>query len=112
VLLVEGREAREAIGELLELLGYEVATAARASDALRTGSAADVVVTGEELPDGTGAQLLAGLRARRGWRGVPVILLSGAETCPDGANGFAARLTKPLSIYDLDRALQRAVESS
>jgi two-component system, LuxR family, response regulator FixJ len=62
---------------VLKSLGYEVATAASAEEALEiAGSrAVDLVVTDFRMPEMDGKQLIAALRAR-GFQ-MPVILLSG-----------------------------------
>jgi CheY-like chemotaxis protein len=111
VLLVEDYDdARETIAELLEVLGYRVTAVPSLAAAQAVRTAPDVIVSDVHLPDGSGCDLIRGLRSRAGWEDVPAIALSGyddPEDLDDAAYaGFLRYLVKPVAIYELDRALQ------
>jgi PAS domain S-box-containing protein len=110
VLLVEDHEAsRQALAQLLAKRRIEVVQAASAGEALDLASqgGVDLVISDIGLPDGSGYDVMRAIKARLG---APGIALSGYGTEQDIAlsrdAGFAAHLTKPVRIGDLDRALQ------
>ncbi|MCC2668643.1 MAG: Response regulator receiver domain [Armatimonadetes bacterium] len=111
VLLIEGRdEAREILGELLEALGYDVATAPDASGAWNAATAPAAVVVDLALPGGAAVELLQALRSQPGWESVRGIGLCPREDAAVARRateaGYAAVLTKPISIWALHAALQ------
>lgn len=111
VLLVERRaETREMLGELLEALGYDVATASDAARARGSVSVPEAVVVDLSLPEGTAFGLLRELRAQPGWeavRGIALCSREDAEQCLRAQEaGYTAVLAKPISIWALHAALQ------
>jgi CheY-like chemotaxis protein len=109
LLLVEDHVAtRQSLMRLLQRRGYEVESAGSVAQArdLAARSSFDLVVSDIGLPDGTGYELMAGLRDQAGLRG---IALSGYGMETDVAlsreAGFVTHLTKPVSVQALDEAL-------
>ncbi len=117
ILLVEDHtDTREAIAELLRLYGHTIETA----DSVATAVAAvmaddgrclfDLVISDLGLPDGSGLDLIREIHARCGDE-VKAICLSGYGMEEDMRKsreaGFLAHLTKPVSLQELEAALQR-----
>jgi signal transduction histidine kinase len=109
LLLVEDHVAtRQSLMRLLQRRGYEVESAGSLAQArdLAARKAFDLVLSDIGLPDGSGYDLMAGLRDQAGLRG---IALSGYGMDTDIAlsreAGFVAHLTKPVSVQALDEAL-------
>jgi cyclic di-GMP phosphodiesterase len=105
---------REVIEAMLSGSGYEVVTAATASEALELFSdeSIRVVITDVFMPDGSGLELLETMRIRR--PNLPIVLVTGAttrdhlsEALARGADGFVA---KPFTQTELELALARALE--
>jgi len=103
----------EVIGILLEREGYGVEIAATVKGGLErlNASAADVVVTDLKLPDGTGLDVIAGVRARR--PRLPIIMItsySSMESAIDalraGANDY---VIKPFNNAEFLAAIARAL---
>ena len=110
LLLVEDHaDSAELLAELLENRGHTVRIATTASDALAIASeqAFDVVVSDVGLPDSTGYELMAKLRARSPIKG---IAMTGSGAAADIARGreagFAMHLIKPVSLRRLEQALE------
>ncbi len=100
----------------LEGRGYDVATAGTARDGLiKLGEEGfDAMILDLRLPDGTGLDVLASVRARK--PDLPVIMLTAhgsietaVEAMQRGAYGF---LTKPFHDHELMQKLAHAVENS
>lgn len=113
VLLVEDHESsREALARLLTRRKLELIQAASAGEALEKAkvNVCDLVISDIGLPDTTGLDLMATLKATYGWRG---IALSGYGTERDIAlskeAGFMAHLTKPIKCETLYEALDLAL---
>jgi signal transduction histidine kinase len=113
VLLVEDHEpTRTALAHLLVRRHYEVVGADSLSEAraIAAREAFDLLISDLGLPDGNGCELMIELRDRYGVMG---IALTGYGMDEDvdrtQAAGFAAHLTKPVSVEDLDGALSTAV---
>jgi DNA-binding NtrC family response regulator len=114
VLLVDDDPGvSEVIGMLLEREGYSVEYASTVKTALQRVdlSDLDLVVTDLKLPDGTGLDVIAGVRARR--PRLPIIMItsySSMESAIDalraGANDY---VIKPFDNDELLRALARAL---
>jgi signal transduction histidine kinase len=111
VLLVEDHDAsRQALAQLLVNRRVEVVQAGSATEALDLMAQGnlDLVISDIGLPDGSGYDVMRAIRSRLG---IPGIALSGYGTEDDIAlsrdAGFAAHLTKPVRIGDLDKALQQ-----
>jgi signal transduction histidine kinase/CheY-like chemotaxis protein len=114
ILLVDdNRETLNSLSKLLALRGYDVQTAADMASAQRAASRAefDVLVSDIELPDGSGLELLWGLRAQRA---VPAIALSGFGAAEDieqsRSAGFAVHLTKPVDFRQLEQVIDELVK--
>ncbi len=109
ILLVEDHgPTRAALAHLLHRRGFETVSAGTAEEA-RTAAAAneiDWVISDIGLPDATGYELMADLRAAYDVAG---IALTGYGMEQDVARsrkaGFAAHLIKPITIQALDAAL-------
>ena len=114
VLLVDDDPGvSEVIGMLLEREGYAVVHAATLKQgiALVEAGELDLVVTDLKLPDGTGLDVIAGVRARR--PRLPIIMItsySSMESAIDalraGANDY---VIKPFDNDEFLRALARAL---
>lgn len=102
VLLVDDEElVRMSTADMLIELGFEVAEAASAKEALHlitTGAAPDLLVTDHLMPGMTGAELAREVRALR--PGLPVLLVSGYAEA-DGIPPELPRLTKPFRSTEL-----------
>ena len=103
----------EVIGILLEREGYgvEIAGTVKAGLERLGASAADVVVTDLKLPDGTGLDVIAGVRARR--PRLPIIMItsySSMESAIDalraGANDY---VIKPFNNAEFLAAIARVL---
>lgn len=103
----------EVIGMLLEREGYavEVAATARATFERLNASRIDLVVTDLKLPDGTGLDVVAGVRARA--PRLPIIMItsyssmeSAIEALRAGANDY---VIKPFNNDDFLKAIARAL---
>ncbi|HYJ05492.1 MAG TPA: ATP-binding protein, partial [Chthoniobacterales bacterium] len=113
VLLVEDHlDTARVLGRILKNAGFDVSHAANVADA-RTLAAArrfDLLISDVGLPDGSGLELMKGLRDAQGLRG---IALSGFGTEEDVAAsreaGFAAHLTKPVDWERLRSEIDRLV---
>ncbi|UVC09504.1 response regulator [Rhizobium sp. TH2] len=92
--------------DMLEDLGHRVTSAYSGKAALELMSSTrfDIVITDHAMPQMTGAQLIAEIRARDA--NLPVILATGyAQLPPDVEAGFP-KLSKPFSQADLERAVE------
>jgi CheY-like chemotaxis protein len=112
ILLVEDDpDCREVVSEYLDLMGYEVRTAAdgvEALDALRARRLPDVVLTDLAMPRMTGQQLVAAMRADPRLAAIPIVVMSGAIEVarPIGAT---AMVLKPFDPDALLRTLEQCV---
>jgi CheY-like chemotaxis protein/anti-sigma regulatory factor (Ser/Thr protein kinase) len=109
LLVVEDHDAtRDVLARLLRREGHTVAAAASVTEALATAGKQtfDLVLSDLGLPDGTGLELVAELRARHGLLG---IALSGYGMDEDLRRshdaGFFAHLIKPVEVKELRRTL-------
>ncbi len=109
LLLVEDHVAtRLSLTRLLERRGYQVEAAGSLAQAREIAGrkSFDLVLSDIGLPDGSGYELMAGLRDRAGLVG---IALSGygmeADVALSKQSGFVAHLTKPVSVQALDETL-------
>lgn len=113
ILLVEDHKpTRNALALLLRRRRYEVTTAdcITAARAIVEHGIFDLLISDIGLPDGNGCELMAELRDRYG---LPGIALTGYGMNEDVRRGqlagFAAHLTKPVSIEALDHALSTVI---
>ncbi len=111
VLLVEDHEpSRRALARFLASRGVECVEAASAAQALEKAAvhSFDLVISDLGLPDRSGYELMAALKATYGLSG---IALSGFGMEEDIAHakavGFAAHLTKPVQAKAVDAALAK-----
>jgi signal transduction histidine kinase/CheY-like chemotaxis protein len=111
ILLVEDHEATRAVlRNLLNRRGHQATAAGSVAEALRkaTGAEIDVLISDLGLPDGTGAELLKQILLKH--PGLPAIALSGFGMENDLRQtqqaGFIAHLVKPISIEQLEAALE------
>nr|WP_244851782.1 PAS domain S-box protein [Caballeronia sp. SL2Y3] len=108
VLVVEDdRFAREAVSELLVMLGHHAVSTATASGALEalTLDAFDVLLTDVNLPDMAGTELAR--RAVERCPGMRVIFASGDSVLDNEVQGFEWQaLRKPYTLEQLEKALR------
>lgn len=109
LLLVEDHTTTlRVLTHFLKQDGHQVVAAASQAEALRSAASNefDLVISDLGLPDGTGNELMAKLRATYGLRG---IALSGygmeADIARSKAAGFVSHLIKPVTIAELRRVL-------
>lgn len=112
LLLVDDEElVRASTAESLRDLGYDVAEAGSAAEALakvRAGLRPDALITDHMMPGMTGADLAGIVRARL--PGLPVLLITGyANLGADQAQGLDV-LAKPFRLADLARRVSRLLE--
>lgn len=111
VIVDDNLESSETLAILLEMEGYEAATAASLKDARARVAERrpDVMILDRSLPDGQGMDFLQEVL-----RGGPmtVVMLTGTSDPGDAAEalrrGAAAYLVKPASIEQLKEALDGA----
>jgi CheY-like chemotaxis protein len=109
VLVIEDdRHVRTLLGDLLSTWGYEADAAANGREGLVMFDQGgyDVVLTDLAMPEVSGLDVIAGVRARD--RSVAVIMFTGSMRNLDAEGrrlGFRV-LRKPLDIEDLRQALQ------
>jgi CheY-like chemotaxis protein len=114
VLVVEDdRFAREAVSELLLMLGHRAVSTANATEALEamTHDAFDVLLTDVNLPDMAGTELAR--RAMERCPGLRVIFASGDTVLDNEAQGFEWQaLRKPYTLEQLEEALRDRDDAS
>ncbi len=115
VLVVEDAERlRQAIKAGLEMVGFQVITAANGREALEAVSEhkVDVVLTDVVMPHMGGKALLQRLRAEK--PGLRMIAMTGHVMETDvqelRAAGFAEALPKPFSVEDLTRVMREVLD--
>lgn len=111
VLLVEDNaDSRESLGELLELFGHDVRTAADGPEGIRlaTERPPDVAIVDVGLPGLSGYDVARRLRADLG-SSIRLVALTGYGQPEDRRRafdaGFDAHVTKPVDIDELDRTI-------
>lgn len=118
ILLVEDNEdTLRFLATVLRRRGHEVVTAGTLAEARAAlgspGRTFDLLLSDIELPDGTGLELIRGLRDRGG---IPGIAMSGFGAEEDQqlsrSAGFLERLIKPIDPARLEAAIQRAASVS
>jgi two-component system chemotaxis sensor kinase CheA len=87
----------------LDMAGYQVLEAANLNEAIRglEQQPADVVVTALDLPPNGSSALLAAIRQRPEWEGIPVLALA------DSAEQAQARLGQPMGFQDCQAKFDR-----
>ncbi len=96
---------------VLEMEGYEIATASNGRAALESARAnpPDLVITDWMMPHMDGIELIRRLCADDGLTGVPVILTSAAAHPPALEHPHARFCRKPFSIDDLLAAVRELI---
>ncbi len=119
VLIVEDSEdMRDLVKLLLEEAGYETLTAADGREALKyiedNRQFIDVAITDVRIPEVTGHEILAAVRARRGETPVIVITAFGSVEQAVGMvqSGAFQYLTKPFNKEKLLSLVEKALEHS
>jgi PAS domain S-box-containing protein len=109
-LLVEDHDdTRTVMSLLLRGLGCNVTTAASVQEARQRASERhfDLLICDFGLPDGTGADVIRAIRLRQEIKAVAVTGFGQEEDLRRSTEaGFAAHLTKPVSVTSLQRAIQ------
>ena len=96
---------------MLEDLGHSVHEASSALDALSIlgrESAIELVLTDQAMPQMTGAELIGEIKTR--WPKLPTILATGFAELPPTIEPLQITLAKPFLQYDLEQALNAALE--
>lgn len=115
VLLVEDELASaEAITCLLQLNGFEVATAGNGVEALErlAGDRPDLLLSDLMMPVMDGAELVRRVRERPELAGLPIVLMSAAHHLLGEGLPVEAALPKPLDLTRLLATLRRLLRSA
>jgi len=110
ILLVEDHvDTQHVMSRLLQSFKHDVKSASSVKSALALASAHpfDLVITDIGLPDGSGGVLMAQLRQMYNLRGIAVTGFGAEEMDMDF--GFGARLIKPITLEQLERAIRTTV---
>lgn len=111
VLLAEDdRALRRYLEVVLRRAGYEVLTAADGLEAMKAllSREVDAVVTDAVMPHLSGHELCRFLREHPRLKGLPVVLLSGADSSARGGEAAAdLYLSKPVPAEELSAGLAR-----
>jgi PAS domain S-box-containing protein len=117
ILLVEDHPPTlEVLSRLLRRAGHEVTEAESVTSAEAAAEAHpfDLLISDLGLPDGTGIDLIAKLRSRRG--AFPAIAVSGYGMEEDlrrtAAAGFSAHLVKPVDFENLRAAMEKVAPTA
>ena len=103
-------DSAELLAELLQHHGHnvKVATSASAALALASNNEFDVLVRDVGLPDASGYDLMAQLRALYAIKGIAVTGSARSNDVERGREaGFSMYLTKPVSLRTLTNALEQ-----
>lgn len=116
VLIVEDSEPNRRLArDLLRVHGYRTLEAATAADgiALAAERAPDLVVLDIHLPDASGIDALARLRAASATRAIPVVAFTASVMVQDRseimAAGFDAFVSKPIELDAFVAAVGAAI---
>jgi CheY-like chemotaxis protein/nitrogen-specific signal transduction histidine kinase len=113
ILLVEDHADTSAVlRTLLSRRGHQVGVAQDVSSALAAArrESYDLVISDVGLPDGTGADLMSQLR-ESGLRGIAISGFGmSADVERSLAAGFTEHLVKPISLSELEAAIERAMQ--
>ncbi len=111
ILLVEDHvDTQHLMSRLLQSFKHDVKSASSIKSAMALASthAFDLVITDIGLPDGSGGELMSQLRQMYNLPGIAVTGF-GAEHF-DLTWGFTARLIKPITLEQLERAIQTSMD--
>jgi PAS domain S-box-containing protein len=112
LLIEDNTDTLQFLARLMRERGYAVSTATdfRTARELATSAVFDLIISDIELPDGCGLEII---REVTQIRPTPAIALSGFGSAEDVIlsrdAGFAAHLTKPIRIGDLDAAIAQVM---
>lgn len=113
VIVVEDHApAAECLRKFLTAVGYKVYIApdVASARALTKAIEFDVLLSDLRLPDGTGWELVEGLKSDRPIRAIAISGYNGADDLERSRRvGFLDHLAKPLVFEELTAALNRAV---
>jgi CheY-like chemotaxis protein len=113
ILLVEDhKDTAHLMKRLLGGIGYDVQIAGTVAAALSADEARtfDLVISDLGLPDGSGYDLMRQLTARHPTKGIALSGYGMEEDVKQGVEaGFAAHLTKPINLEQLELTIQRVV---
>ena len=113
ILAVDDSESiRDMVALTLESAGYQVKTAVDGEDALTKADGADMVITDLNMPRLDGIGLITKLRAKPGFAGKPIVMLTTesqdgkkAEGKKAGATGWIVKPFKPDQLVAVVRKL-------
>ena len=111
ILLVEDHvDTQHVMSRLLQSFKHDVKSASSIKTALALASAHpfDLVITDIGLPDGSGAIMMSQLRQIYKLPGIAVTGFG--EEDIDFSSGFIARLIKPITLEQLERAIQTSMD--
>jgi CheY-like chemotaxis protein len=107
ILLVEDHiDTQHIMSRLLQSFKHDVKSASSIKTALALASTHpfDLVITDIGLPDGSGGVLMSQLRQMYNLPGIAVTGFGAEEV--DMNSGFVARLIKPITLEQLERAIR------
>jgi CheY-like chemotaxis protein len=116
LVVVDDTHLRQGIGEILELEGYEVATARNGLDGLDllcdTCLVPDLIVSDIVMGKMNGYEFFAVVRAERRWAAIPFVFLSDSNEISTTGHGLKSlraveHLTKPFAVQDLLSTIRR-----
>jgi two-component system chemotaxis response regulator CheY len=117
-LVDDDEEMATAVGLMFKLLGYSTRSflnAPSAANALLGGLRPDLILLDINMPQVSGKDFLEFVRCRPEFSQLPVLMLSSefadvqiAEFLKLGADGY---VTKPVSLEELESAVDRALEN-
>jgi CheY-like chemotaxis protein len=111
----DDEEMSRAIGLMLRLLDCETTlflSARSAVQTLLTGKKPHLMIVDINMPEISGLDLIEFLRRRPEWKEMPLVMLSSeaADTMIDKAlaHGADTYITKPVTLEELEEAMQKA----
>lgn len=88
---------------------FEAYSGREALEILQREGGVDLVITDQAMPQMSGVELAAAVRA--GWPGLPVILATGYADLPPGIASTLPRLMKPFHEHHLANAIAEAMRT-
>lgn len=111
----DDEEMAKAVGLMLKLLDCDATAFLSARSAVQTllsGKKPELMIVDINMPEISGLDLIEFLRRRPEWKNMPIIMLSSeaADTIVEEAMsaGADAYVTKPVTIEELDKAMEVA----
>jgi two-component system CheB/CheR fusion protein len=111
ILLVEDHiDTQHVMSRLLQTFKHDVKSASSIKSALALASSHpfDLVITDIGLPDGSGSVLMAQLRQIYNLSGIAISGFPAEQV--DMSAGFLARLIKPITLEQLERAIHSSMQ--